>query len=53
MRTAEVCLRHGLSRAEFWTCPVLVPPYVLVYATFPSKATRLFQPGAECLRPGL
>ena len=36
-----------------WTCHGLVPPQVLVYATFRSKATGLFQPSAECLRRGL
>ena len=33
--------------------PFLVPPQVLVYATFRSKATGLFQPSAECRRRGL
>ena len=37
----------------FWTCRAFVPPQVLVYATFRSKATGLFQPSAECRRRGL
>ncbi len=47
---------NGVTRniaAAVWTCPVFVPPQVLVWATFRSKATGLFQPGAECLRRGL
>ncbi|WP_163849566.1 alcohol dehydrogenase catalytic domain-containing protein [Pseudooceanicola aestuarii] len=36
-----------------WTCPAFVPPQVLVYATYRSKATGLFQPSAECRRRGL
>ena len=35
------------------TCHVLVPPQVLVYATFRWNATGLFQLNAECLRRGL
>jgi hypothetical protein len=36
-----------------WACPVFVPLQVLVYATFRSKATGLFQPNAEWRRRGL
>ena len=36
-----------------WTCPAFVPPLILFYATFRSKATGLFQPSAECRRRGL
>ena len=36
-----------------WTCRGSVPLRVLVYATFRSKATGLFQPNAECRRRGL
>ena len=36
-----------------WTCRALVPPHVLVSATFRSKATGLFQPSAECRRGGV
>ena len=36
-----------------WTCHVFVPLLMLVYETFRSKATGLFQPSAECRRRGL
>jgi cell division protease FtsH len=36
-----------------WTCHVFVPLQVLVYATFLSKATGLFQSNAECRLRGL
>jgi len=39
--------------SRFWTCRALVPLQVLVYATFRSKATGLFQPNAEWRRRGL
>ncbi|MGY3669023.1 hypothetical protein ACW9UM_09050 [Marinovum sp. KMM 9989] len=41
------------KRVNIWTCHALVPPQVLVYATFRSKATGLFQPSAEWRRRGL
>ncbi len=37
----------GLSDGKQWTCHAFVPLQVLVYATFRSKATGLFQPNAE------
>jgi hypothetical protein len=33
--------------AAHWSCHVFVPPQVLVYAAFRSKATGLFQPSVE------
>ncbi|SMX30635.1 hypothetical protein TRP8649_04779 [Pelagimonas phthalicica] len=36
-----------------WTCPDFVPLQVLVYATFRSNSTGLFQPNAECRCRGL
>ena len=36
-----------------WACPVLVPPQVLFWASFRSKATGLFHPNAESRRRGL
>ncbi len=36
-----------------WTCHAFVPLRFLTYAAFASKAKRLFQPNAECLRRGL
>lgn len=47
---------RGYDRAWFreeWTCRVFVPLQVLVYATFRSKATGLFQPNAEGRSRGL
>jgi len=43
----------GARLSHLWTCPVFVPLQVLVYATFRSKATGLFQPNAEWRRRGL
>lgn len=45
--------RAGDSWSSIWICPVFVPLQVLVYATFRSKATGLFQPNAEWRRRGL
>ena len=36
-----------------WSCHVFVPPPLLVYATWRSKAKGLFPPNAECRRRGL
>ncbi len=36
-----------------WTCRVLLPPRLLIYAALASKAKGLFQPRAECFRRAL
>ncbi|MCK0122612.1 hypothetical protein MWU61_18825 [Loktanella sp. F6476L] len=43
----------AMIKEQEWTCRAFVPPQVLVYAAFRSKATGLFQPSAECRRRGL
>ena len=44
----------GISIKEVvWTCRVLVPLQLLIYAAFLSKAKGLFQPRAECFRRAL
>ena len=44
--------RRVINRIDL-SCPVFVPPQVLVWATFGSKATGLFEPSAECRLRGL
>ncbi|PYG26442.1 hypothetical protein C8N36_1222 [Pelagimonas varians] len=41
------------GESEAWTCPAFVALLVLVHAALLSKATGLFQPGAEWRRRGL